>query len=261
MGASVTRHPSTPRAQRPEPSPVVVFCATCSDPVVPTVSNTGPTALTCFLLLFAGIIPGILCMIWRELAKRGARTCPRCHGADLVPLDSTRASQALGARREAVMEEAWKLSRKAATDAAVAASREKHLTRQAIKFGIGVFVIVFVGGATIIGVTSWQDRRIAEDQAAQDALAQQARLAAIAAADRERAEHDAAMVNPTIVYTARRATLARAHPRADAEPVMRIPAGGIIRSKIREGGWTRILGAEVEAWISDDDLALDTSMP
>lgn len=78
--ANVTRHPSTPRKPPPPTRPglptVVVLCVSCKDPVVSAVrGGGGPSLFTCIVLLFFGIIPGLLCLIWRELAKRTARTC------------------------------------------------------------------------------------------------------------------------------------------------------------------------------------------
>ena len=65
----------------------LMICGRCGELGLPVRAGSDLTAVVLFL---AGLIPGLLYMLWRQGAER---RCPSCGGRDMLPIDSPRGSE------------------------------------------------------------------------------------------------------------------------------------------------------------------------
>lgn len=115
-------------------APALKLCAQCQHTDYP---KRGGSAGIELILWCCAIVPGLIYSVWRN----GQQTCPICHGKSMLPLDTPRALEILGAEKLA----AWKLEE--ATNAKSAEQQKITKRGYIVK---AILLVAFIGYLVVL---------------------------------------------------------------------------------------------------------------
>lgn len=240
----------------------VVVCTQCHAIGLPNVVTPG-SVLTGLLLLFIGLVPGLLYLLWRQIAS--GIFCRSCGAkGTTVPAESPRAHAILGPDADRVIHAA---RMEAARLLAQEEAARREFNRRQTRIAVPLLIVVLAGtsyGAwwlwrELVGVTPREPT--VEERAERerlDAIAHEAWRAGRAAEAARAAEQERTrppQSGDTVQITA--AGVAYARPSAKSEPVLRLDNGDTYRIAATREGWYQLAHASslVEAWVPADQVA------
>lgn len=244
------------------PMPPLVVCVRCHHVGVPGVTPARGDAATALVLWVLGVLPGLIYSLW-SASTAGRAACRSCGAVELVPTESQRARELLGAGAD----KAIHLARMgAAVEWARILAEQDNLRREGNRsaaIAALILVVALGSGAAWFGWQFHQDakaERERDEASRPDDAAVEAQ--AKAAADKAEAETEALKAwlgNPTqaepVVIAI--SALAYAEPSAESEPLLRVTAGERYLVAERRDGFARLADAPdgVVAWVSESSLS------